>query len=52
MKGSDYKFRNYHYSYGGGLRIRMDDESKANIRVDYGRTQDSEGIYIVYAEAF
>ena len=42
----------YHHNYGAGLRIRVDEESKANIRIDYGRTADSQGFYIVYGEAF
>jgi hypothetical protein len=52
MKNEDFRINRYHYSYGGGLRIRLDEESKATIRIDYGRTQDSQGMYIVYAEAF
>lgn len=42
----------YHHNYGAGLRIRVDKESQANIRIDYGRTADSQGFYIVYGEAF
>ncbi|MBR9859952.1 hypothetical protein GYB22_04240 [bacterium] len=40
------------YNYGAGLRIRIHDKSQANIRIDYGRTRDSHGLYIVYGEAF
>jgi len=39
-------------SGGIGLRIRHDLKTDANIRIDYGRSRDSHGLYIVFAEAF
>ncbi|MFT4522668.1 MAG: hypothetical protein ACI8ZN_001618 [Bacteroidia bacterium] len=39
-------------TYGVGLRIKHDLKSNANIRIDYGRSYDSHGLYIVFAEAF
>lgn len=42
----------FHYTYGGGIRFRHDLKTDANIRIDYGRGKDSQGLYIVYAEAF
>jgi hypothetical protein len=41
-----------HYNYGMGLRIRLNKKENTNLRIDYGRTADSHGLYIVYAEAF
>lgn len=42
----------FHYNYGGGLRFELNKESEANIRLDYGRTRDSQGVYIVFGECF
>jgi Omp85 superfamily domain len=41
-----------HYNYGIGLRIKVDKKNNANFRIDYGMTKDSQGLYIVFAEAF
>jgi hypothetical protein len=41
-----------HYNYGIGLRLRLNKKENTNLRIDYGRTKDSQGIYVVYAEAF
>ena len=41
-----------HYNYGMGLRVRLNKKENTNLRVDYGLTRDSHGIYMVYAEAF
>jgi hemolysin activation/secretion protein len=41
-----------HYNYGIGLRILINKKENANLRVDYGITKDSHGLYIVFAEAF
>lgn len=48
----EFNIRELKYNYGLGLRFKVDQKSKANIRLDYGRTKDSNGFYIVYAEAF
>jgi hypothetical protein len=34
------------------LRIKVDKKNNANFRIDYGMTKDSQGLYIVFAEAF
>jgi outer membrane protein assembly factor BamA len=41
-----------HYNYGAGIRLRMNKIENTNIRIDYGFTKDSQGLYIVFAEAF
>ncbi|WP_317899601.1 BamA/TamA family outer membrane protein [Aurantibacillus circumpalustris] len=41
-----------HYDYGIGLRIEINKKEHANLRIDYGITRDSHGLYIVFAEAF
>ncbi len=40
------------FSYGTGLRIMLDTESRANLRIDYARGLNSQGWYISYGEAF
>jgi outer membrane protein assembly factor BamA len=42
----------FHYNYGAGLRFQVNKHSPANIRIDYGRTRDSHGFYIVFGECF
>ena len=46
------KTNEWHYDYGMGLRIRLNKKENTNIRIDYGLTKDSQGIYVVFAEAF
>jgi len=41
-----------HYDFGIGLRIRVNKKENANLRIDYGITKDSQGLYVVFAEAF
>lgn len=47
-----FKTNEIHYNYGVGLRVRIDKKENTNIRIDYGFTKDSQGLYIVFAEAF
>ncbi len=42
----------FHFNYGGGLRFQLHKNSPANIRLDYGKTRDSQGFYIVFGECF
>jgi outer membrane protein assembly factor BamA len=49
---NDFRINDFHYNYGGGLRFKIDRKENANVRIDFGFTQDSHGIYIVFAEAF
>ncbi|CAN5522829.1 hypothetical protein BH10BAC1_BH10BAC1_15550 [soil metagenome] len=46
------KTNEWHYDYGVGLRVRLNKKENTNLRIDYGRTKDSQGIYVVFAEAF
>jgi hypothetical protein len=48
----DFRKNELHYDYGVGLRIRVNKKENTNIRIDYGFTKDSQGLYIVFAEAF
>ncbi len=48
----DFKSNRIHYNYGMGLRIKINKKENTNLRIDYGCTKDSKGLYIVYAEAF
>jgi len=40
------------YSVGGGIRFVMDEAERIGIRVDYGKTPESEGLYVQLNEAF
>lgn len=45
-------FSNIHPAGGLGVRFRVSKNDHANIRVDYGITPDSRGLYVYFAEAF
>ena len=49
---SEFSTDRFHFNYGGGLRFQLNKKSPANIRLDYGRTRDSHGFYIVFGECF
>jgi hypothetical protein len=49
---SDLLSNTVHYNYGLGLRFKMKQNDNANIRLDFGLTKDSHGLYLVFAEAF
>jgi len=51
-KLSEFKNNKAHFNYGVGLRIRINKKEDTNIRIDYGFTRDSRGLYVVFAEAF
>ena len=40
------------YSVGGGIRFVVDEGERIAIRIDYGKTPESEGLYIQLNEAF
>ena len=48
----DFKKNEIHYDYGVGLRIKINKKENANLRLDYGITKDSQGLYLVFSEAF
>ena len=41
-----------HYAAGGGLRFKIDRKENVNIRVDYAVGKGSNGVYVVFGEAF
>lgn len=45
-------FQHNLYSYGAGLRFKIDRASNVNIRFDYARGKNSSGFYIGFGEAF
>lgn len=49
---NDFSKNVVHYDYGLGLRIRINKKENTNLRLDYGLTKDTHGIYLVFAEAF
>ncbi len=49
---AQFKSNEIHHNYGAGLRIRINKKENTNIRIDYGFTKDSQGLYVVFAEAF
>lgn len=51
-KATDLLKHKIHYDYGVGLRIRINKKENTNLRLDYGITKDSQGLYFVFAEAF
>lgn len=51
-KLNTFSLNGFHYNYGAGLRFKIDRKENANLRIDFGFTKDSYGIYIVFAEAF
>ncbi len=49
---NDFNFKQFHYNYGAGLRFKIDRKENTNVRIDFGCTKDSYGVYVVFAEAF
>ena len=50
---NELNFNDLWYSYGFGLRIMVDSENKANLRIDFGYGQEkAKGIFIGFTEAF
>lgn len=42
----------FHYSYGAGLRLMVQEKEKLNLRVDWGFAEGSNGVYVILKEAF
>ena len=42
----------FHYAYGLGLRLVLHEKEKLNLRVDFGFSKKSSGIYVFLKEAF
>jgi hypothetical protein len=49
---ADFSFDHVMMTAGGGLRLDLVRDGEARVRVDYGRGKDSQGIYLVFDEAF
>jgi outer membrane protein assembly factor BamA len=49
---SEFDTEHLKYSYGTGLRYKINKKDKANLRIDLGFTNESHGLYVVFAEAF
>ncbi|HLZ89620.1 MAG TPA: BamA/TamA family outer membrane protein [Puia sp.] len=49
----DIDFHHFKYSYGGGLRVALNQKEKLNLRLDYGIAKgSSQGFYLQIGEAF
>ncbi|MEN6311842.1 MAG: BamA/TamA family outer membrane protein [Acidobacteriota bacterium] len=48
----DISLRHLKHSFGGGLRIRLDEKEGTNIRLDYAWGNHSTGLYMTVQEAF
>jgi hypothetical protein len=42
----------FHYSYGGGIRLMLHRREKLNLRIDFGFGKQSHGVYVILKEAF
>ncbi len=49
---SSYNFYGIKPSYGGGVRVRIDNKEKLNLRFDYGIGRNTNNFYVTIAEAF
>jgi len=48
----DLNLESLKYSFGGGVRLALNQEERLNLRLDYGITQGSQGFYLQLGEAF
>jgi outer membrane protein assembly factor BamA len=49
----DVNLQHFKYSYGGGLRVALNQKEKLNLRLDYGLAKGgSNGFYLQLGEAF
>jgi hypothetical protein len=49
---SDFKLKNFKYSYGFGFRYAFDLEERLTIRADFGFGKNTSGVYFSMSEAF
>jgi outer membrane protein assembly factor BamA len=49
---ANFQWRDFHQSYGGGLRVVLDQKAQINLRLDYGIGRDSSAFYMSVGEAF
>ena len=48
----NFNIRTFHYSWGGGLRFKINRKENYNLRLDYGVGQGTSGLYFTVSEAF
>lgn len=48
----EFRFQDLKPSIGGGIRFKVDDKERLNLRLDMGFGEDTSGFYISVAEAF
>lgn len=51
-KVNNFRSDAFKYDYGGGIRYNINKKDNVNIRLDWGFTNEGNGLYIVFAEAF
>lgn len=49
---NDLRWDRMHFSYGGGLRLMVQEKEKLNLRIDYGIGEGRSGVYVILKEAF
>ncbi len=49
---ADFSFDKAMLTAGGGLRLDLVKDGEARVRLDYGRGKDSQGVYVIFDEAF
>ena len=49
---NNFALNDFHYAYGLGLRLYMHEKEKLNLRVDFGFSNKSRGVYVILKEAF
>ncbi|MBL0259195.1 MAG: BamA/TamA family outer membrane protein [Bacteroidetes bacterium] len=47
-----YSLPGIHFTYGCGLRLMIKEREKLNLRIDYGWSKESHGLYVMIKEAF
>ena len=47
-----YSLSGIHFAYGFGLRLMIKEREKLNLRIDYGWSKESHGLYVMIKEAF
>ena len=48
----NFGINDFHYTYGAGLRLIVQEKEKLNLRVDFGFGKNSHGVYVILKEAF
>lgn len=47
-----YSISGFKYTFGGGIRFALKKKDRLNLRLDYGRGKNSDGVYFYLSEAF